>query len=80
MFEHVEQEWLRKVLLGDVSEDKICQALEYTRRCLSEDYDNENVSLADLDYRFEWLEDAELAWNEEGDMMWALDSLKNVWR
>lgn len=80
MFGHVEQDWLRKILEGDVSEDAICEALAYTRECLEEDSGDEEVSLAALEYRLHWLEDAECAWNEEGDMMWSLDSLRNVWK
>jgi hypothetical protein len=80
MFNHVEQEWLRNILLGDVSEDAICKALTYTRQCLEEDSGDEEVSLAALDYRLTWLEDAEYAWNDEGNTMWALESLQNVWR
>jgi len=77
---HIEQEWLRNILLGDVSEDAICKALVYTRECLEEDSGDDDVSFAALEYRLAWLEEAECAWNDEGDMMGALDSLINVWK
>jgi hypothetical protein len=77
MFEHVEQEWLRNVLNGDVSEASLCRALYYTRKHLEEE---EEVSLAALEYCLDWLDDADLAWYEEGDMIWSLHSLRNVWR
>ena len=79
-YAHIEQEWLRNILLGDVSEDAICKALVYTRECIEEDGGDEELPLEVYIYRLAWLEEAECAWNDEGDMMSALDSLINVWK
>ena len=79
MFDHVEQDWLRDILNGDVSEDAICRALTYTRACLEDDSLNEDVSYERLERRLEDLEDAEYQCDVEGDMMQALESLRNVW-
>jgi hypothetical protein len=79
MFEHVEQDWLRDILNGDVSEKSLDRALTYTRVCLEEDSRNEDVSYERLDRRLEDLEDAEYQYEVEGDMVQALESLRNVW-
>ena len=79
MFEHVEQDWLRDILNGDVSWGAMRRDLTYTRECLEDDSLNEDVSYERLEYRLGWLEQADFEWNEEGDMMQALESLRNVW-
>lgn len=79
-YEHIEQEWLRVVLQGDVSDDSIVRALEYTKECLNEESGDDDVSFAALEYRLDWLDDASFAWYHEDNIKWALDSLRNVWK
>ena len=79
-YEHIEQDWLRVVLQGDVSDESIVRALDYTKACLAEDSGDDDVSFAALEYRLDWLDDASFAWYYEDDINWALDSLRNVWK
>lgn len=79
-YEHIEQDWLRIVLQGDVSDTSIVRALDYTKECLAEDSGDDDVSFAALEYRLDWLDDASFAWYYEDNINWALDSLRNVWK
>jgi len=80
-FAHVENRQLQDLLEfgwnGD--EDDICQALTYSADCVAEDAQNELLDQRIVDARADALEDAEFAWNEEGDGFAAAESLRVLW-
>lgn len=84
-FGHVEDEFLRGVLNGDVSEDALCTALNMTADALEADIraDESGMESAPpiecINAREEAYQNAVDAWNEDGDMMESLEYLKRFW-
>ncbi len=78
-FAHVEDALIRSVLLGDVSEDAICYALTKTRDALMQDQFNPDVSYKVLAIREAAIDEAEFAWNEDGDLDEMLAALRRFW-
>mgnify|MGYP000176085663 FL=1 len=80
-FAHVENKQLQDLLEfgwnGD--EDDICNALTYSAECVAEDAQNELLDTRIVEARVEALEDAEAAWNDEGDGFAAGDFLRFLW-
>ena len=80
LFSHVTDNCLRKTLeINDSSEDAICHALTVTSNALEEDKANVDIADKVLSARQEAYEDADHAWNQEGDGQKALDALKAFW-
>ena len=81
-FGHVENASLRQLLENgwDGDEDSICTALTYSADCVAEDAHNEMLDLRIVDARAWAFEQAELAWNEEGDGFEAVDFLRELWQ
>jgi alpha-galactosidase/6-phospho-beta-glucosidase family protein len=79
-FDHVEDQKIRSLLLGDVSEDAICYALTQSRDALMSDQFNPDVSYKTLAIREEAIDDAEFCWNDEGDLDGTLAGLQRFWR
>lgn len=78
-FDHVEDSRVRSVLLGDVSEDAICYALTQSRGAVASDQFNPDVSYRVLNAREYAIENAEICWNEEGDLDGTLQYLQDFW-
>lgn len=78
-FSHVTDKTLRATLEGDFSEDSICQALTTTAEALEADRGNEDVPAKALSIREQAFEDADFAWNEEGDAAACLEALRTFW-
>lgn len=79
-FDHVADQKIRSLLLGDVSEDAICYALTQSRDALMADQFNPDVSYKTLAIREEAIDDAEFCWNDEGDLDGTLSGLQRFWR
>lgn len=78
-FAHVEDQTLRETLEGDFSEDTICHSLNVTRDALEADRGNEDVSFKSFAIREKAYEEADYAWNEEGDTAECLEALRTFW-
>ena len=78
-FGHIDDPGLRATLEGDFSEDSICQALTTTAAALEADKENEDVPYKALAIREQAYEDADFAWNEEGDAAACLEALRTFW-
>jgi hypothetical protein len=81
-FGHVENASLRQLLENgwNGDEDSICQALTYSAECVNDDLHNESLDERIVDARAWAFEQAELAWNEEGDGFEAVDFLRELWQ
>jgi hypothetical protein len=78
-FDHVEDDRVRSVLMGDVSEDAIIYALTQTRGAVASDQFNPDVSYRVLNAREYAIERAEICWNEESDADGTLQYLQDFW-
>ena len=78
-FDHVEDQKIRGLLLGDVSEDAICYALSQSRDALMADQFNPDISYKTLAIREAAIDLAEFSWNDEGDLDGALEGLRCFW-
>ncbi len=78
-FAHVTDPEIRATLEGDFSEDSICHALVATEEALEDDRLNPDIEGKALAIREQAYEDAEHAWNEEGDAAECLEQLRKFW-
>ncbi len=78
-FAHVEDLKIQSVLNGDVSEDAICYALTQSREAVMQDQFNPDVSYKVLAIREAAIDEAEFAWNEDGDLDEMLAALRRFW-
>ena len=78
-FDHVVDDRVRRVLMGDVSEDAICYALTQSRGAVAADQFNPDVTTKTLMARERAIEYAEICWNEDGDLDGALVYLQDFW-
>ncbi len=78
-FAHVEDLKIQSVLNGDVSEDAICYALTQSREAVMQDQFNPDVSYKVLAIREAAIDEAEFAWNEDGDLDETLAALRRFW-
>ena len=79
-FDHVVDDRVRSVLLGDLSEDAICYALTQSRAAVEADQFNPDVSYRVLNARELAIDYAEFCWNDEGDPFGAMEYLQQFWR
>lgn len=79
-WDHVDHKITREVLSQvSLDDDSICQALSFAMQCNQADQHNEEVSFEILQARCEAYENAELAWNEEGDLNGTVEYLRRFW-
>ena len=80
-YNHVTDPVVRAVLDGDISEDAICLALTVTSAALIVDMHSTDlgIDLTVLDARRQDYEDADYAWNEEGDAAACVEALRRYW-
>lgn len=78
-FAHVKDSVTRSVLMGDVSEDALCHAIQHTLECAERDYLDEEIPYEVSYLRLTYAYDASDWWNEEGDSFRAVDCLKLAW-
>ena len=80
-FGHVENNMLRSLLENgwDGDEDSVCEALTHSADCVAQDAFNELLDMRVVDARSAALDNAEQAWNTEGDGFAAVDYLRELW-
>lgn len=76
---HVDDDLIRSVLNGDLSEDALCYAISKTLDHAMADQTDEDVPCAVSERRLAWAYDASDAWNIEGDAFGALECLQACW-
>ena len=78
-FGHVEDKLVRSVLMGNLSEDALCYAIEYTLECALKDQQDQEIPFSVSEQRLCAAMGAADWWNEEGNPFEAVESLKAAW-
>jgi hypothetical protein len=79
-FAHVEDQLIRSVLEGDISEDALCYALTKTIEHAWADQTHPDVPYAVSEQRLALAYDASDWWNEHGNVFESLECLRQAWK